>query len=152
MKWERIYIYMCEDDFAKGEAEVGGRNWRHIVVMLQIWKLSVFSQIKAAINKPVTKRLWFTYLQPAMFRVLLSSSLLRTRWLAVCSLLAANIKDAHTELISRGHLYNNTFAPIPMMQFWLFCHLFRIWFLLLNGLWMLCIFKNKYALMTIVKH
>lgn len=79
----------------------------HIVVILQIWKSS---PIKAAANKPATKWLRFTYQQPTMFRVLLSSSLPRTRRLTVCSLLTANIKDAHTELISRGHLYNNTFA------------------------------------------
>ena len=89
-------------------------------ILLRFFKygsFSVFSQIKAAINKPVTKRLWFTYLQPSMFQVLLSSSLLRTRWLAVCSLLTVNIKDAHTELISRGHLYNNTFAQSQWCSF-----------------------------------
>ena len=79
--------------------------------------MEAFSWIQAAGNKPVTKWLWFTYLQPAMFQVLLSSSLLRTRWLAVRSLLAANIKDAHTELISRGHLYNNTFAQSQRCRF-----------------------------------
>lgn len=93
------------------------RNWRHIVVALQIWELSVSLQIKAAINNFVTKWLWFTYPQPAMFQAPLSSSLPRTPWHAVCSLLAANIKDAHTELISRGHLYNNTFAQSQWCSF-----------------------------------
>lgn len=145
MKLEQIYIYMCEEDCAKGETKVG-KNWRSIVVTLQIWKLSVLSKIKAAINKPVTKWLWFTYLQPTMFQLLLSSSLLRTRWLAVCSLLAVNIKDAHTELISRGHLYNNTFSQSQWCSFdleqWPILPLFGIWWSLMNFLWMLCIFKK----------
>lgn len=117
-------------------------------VLMRFFKCGSFSlfflQIKAAINKPVTKRLWFTYPRPAMFRVPLSSSLLRTRWLAVCTLLAANIKDAHTELISRGHLYNNTFARSQWCSFWLgaaahsaICLEYGDFFL--NSLWMLCI-------------
>lgn len=117
MKWERIYIYMCEEDCAKGEAKVGKKLETYCCDSSNMGAFSFLSQIKAAINKPVTKWLWFTYLQPAMFQVLLSSSLLRTRWLAVCSLLAANIKDAHTELISRGHLYNNTFAQSQWCSF-----------------------------------
>lgn len=74
----------------------------------EIWE--PFIQIQAAITSTATKCLWSTYLRPTMLQVSLSSSLPQTWCLAVCSLLAANIKGAHTELISRGHLYNNIFA------------------------------------------
>lgn len=81
----------------------------------EIWE--PFIQIQAAISSAATKRLWSTYLQPTMFQASLLSSLAQTRSLAVCSLLAANIKGAHTELISRGHLYNNIFAQSQWCTF-----------------------------------
>lgn len=81
----------------------------------EIWE--PFIQIQAAITSTATKCLWSTYLRPTMLQVSLSSSLLQTWCLAVCSLLAANIKGAHTELISRGHLYNNIFAQSQWCTF-----------------------------------
>lgn len=113
MKWEWIYIYMCEVE----SAEVGKKLKTYWCDSSNMGAFIFFLQIKAAINNIVTEWLRFTYLQPTMFQEPLSSSLLRTRWLAVCSLLAANIKDAHTELISRGHLYNNTFAQSQWCSF-----------------------------------
>lgn len=144
---ESGFIFTCARTIVQKAG--GGWGWGGIEdVLMRFFKCGSFSlfflQIKAAINKPVTKRLWFTYPRPAMFRVPLSSSLLRTRWLAVCTLLAANIKDAHTELISRGHLYNNTFARSQWCSFWLgaaahsaICLEYGDFFL--NSLWMLCI-------------
>lgn len=90
-----------------------------------------------------------------MFQVLLSSSLLRTQWLAVCSLLAANIKDVHTELISRGHLYNNTFAQSQRCSFDLeqWSILPFVWNMVISSRWALeDVNLLKYALMTTVKH
>lgn len=131
---ENGFIFTWKSGFQQRDEEKSGKEiLKHIVIVLQIWKSS---QIKAAINKPATKWLCFTYEQPTMFQVLLSSSLLGTRWLTVCSLLATNIKDAHTELISCGHLYNNTFAQSLWCSFdleqWLILP-FGMWWILWNG-------------------
>lgn len=118
MKWERMdIIYMSEVHSAKVSPGVGGEIEGILYWCFKTWKLSGFLQIKAAINKPATERLWFTYPRRGAFQVLLSSSLLGARRLAVGPLLAANIKDAHTELISCGHLYNNPFAESQWCSF-----------------------------------
>lgn len=152
---ESGFIFTCARKILQKVRQRWGRNWRHIVVILQKGSFQFFLKIKAAINKPVTKWLWFTYLQPAMFQVLLSSSLLRTRWLAVCSLLAANIKGTHTELISCGHLYNNTFAQSRWCSFDLeqWPILPFVWNMGISAKWPLdVVHSKKYALMTTVKH
>lgn len=109
-----FYLHV-QGRFSERWHKVGEEIEELLLWFFKMGSISVFSQIKAAIQK----RLWpnDTYLQPAMFQLLLSSSLLRTRQLAACPLLTVNIKDVHTELINPGHLYNNTFAQSPWCPF-----------------------------------
>lgn len=54
MKGEQIYIYMCQEDPAKGDVKVG-KKFRTYCCDSSNTEALGFLQIKAAVNKTVTK-------------------------------------------------------------------------------------------------
>lgn len=98
---------MCEEDSAKGEAKVGEKLKTYCCDASNMEAFS-FLENKSC-NKQACDQMTVIYISatrhvPSAIVIFITESMMAR------SLLSAKIKDAHTQLISPGHLYNNTFA------------------------------------------